>query len=116
MNEEEAIEILIELSTFDYVKLEDGDTAIETVLNLIEKQQAEIEDCKKCILRDEVHNYIEELEKKDKIIDLMSYAMTHEEVPQDEYCIFRNMECEVVGGNRECKQCIKQYFERRIEQ
>lgn len=45
---------------------------METVLNLIEKQQAEIEDCKKCVLRDEVHNYIEELEKKDLIINEMA--------------------------------------------
>lgn len=31
MNEEEAKRILMELSTFDYVKLENGDVAIETV-------------------------------------------------------------------------------------
>lgn len=38
MNEEEAKRILMELSTFDYVKLENGDVAIETVLNLLEKK------------------------------------------------------------------------------
>lgn len=38
MNEEEAKSILIELSTYDYVKLENGDEAIETVLNLLEKK------------------------------------------------------------------------------
>lgn len=52
MNEEEAKRILMELSTFDYVKLEDGDVAIETVLNL--------------------------LEKKDKIIDLMGEKIFQE--------------------------------------
>lgn len=52
MNEEEAKRILIELSTFDYVKLENGDVAIETVLNL--------------------------LEKKDKIIDLMGEKIFEE--------------------------------------
>lgn len=57
-------------------QLEEMVEAFETVLNLIEKQQAEIEDCKKCILRDEVHNYIEELEKKDKIIELMAEQLT----------------------------------------
>lgn len=42
MNEEEAKRILMELSTFDYVKLENGDVAIETVLNLLEKKDREI--------------------------------------------------------------------------
>lgn len=41
------------------------------ILRIIEKQQAEKEDCKKCILRNEVHNYIEEIEKKDKKIALL---------------------------------------------
>ena len=43
MNEEEAKRILMELSTFDYVKLENGDVAIETVLNLLEKKDKQIE-------------------------------------------------------------------------
>lgn len=45
--------------------------AIETILDLIQTQQEEIEDCKKCVLRDEVHNYIEEIEKKDTLINTM---------------------------------------------
>lgn len=44
MTEKEAIKILIELSTFDYVKLENGDEAIETVLNLLEKKDKRISD------------------------------------------------------------------------
>lgn len=47
MNEEEAKRILMELSTFDYVKLENGDVAIETVLNLLEKKDKEISELKK---------------------------------------------------------------------
>ena len=39
MTDEEAIEILKELATFDYVIIERGDEAIETVLNLIQKQE-----------------------------------------------------------------------------
>lgn len=95
MNKEEAINILMELSTFDYVKLENGDEAIETVLNLIEKQQSEIEDCKKCVLRDEVHNYIEEIEKKDKVINLMAEQLT---------------------TPIHSKEWVKNYYEREIEQ
>ena len=75
MNEEEAIERVEK-----YIKSFNGNAldcvAIETVLNLIQKQQAEIEDCKKCILRDEVHDYINEIKKKDKIISLMAERLT----------------------------------------
>lgn len=70
--------------------------AIETVLNLIQKQK-------------------EEIEKKDKQIDLMAIAIGNEPVPTEEYCIFRNFNCPVVGGNRDCKECIKQYYERKVE-
>lgn len=77
--------------------IEKWKNATNLVLNLVQTQQAEIE-------------------KKDKIIDLMSYVITHEDIPQEEYCIWRDMSCEIVGGNKECKNCIKQYFERKIEQ
>ena len=70
--------------------------SILIALNLINKQQ-------------------KEKEKKNKIIDLMSYAMTHEDIPQEEYCIWRDMSCELMGGNKECKNCIKQYFENKVE-
>lgn len=52
------------------------DKAIENLIKAYKKQQAEIEDCKKCILRDDIHNYIEEIEKQDKIIDLMAEQLT----------------------------------------
>jgi len=38
MNIKEAIEKLEELSTYDYVKLEEGDIAIDTVLAELEKK------------------------------------------------------------------------------
>lgn len=50
--------------------------AINTMLQLVEKQDSKIkekrEECKKCIVRDNLHYYIEEVEKKDKIIDKMA--------------------------------------------
>lgn len=55
------------------------------------------------------------LEKKDKIIDLMAMAIDNEPLPTEEYCIFRNFDCPAVGGNRDCKDCVKQYFERKVE-
>ena len=56
-----------------------------------------------------------ELKKKDKMIDEMAIAIGNEPLPTEEYCIFRNFDCPVVGGNRDCKDCIKQYFERKVE-
>lgn len=71
MNEEEAINILIELSTFDYVKLENGDKAIETILNLIEKQQTKIK-----LLEDDLYSangtineYKERIEKAIRMLE-----------------------------------------------
>lgn len=56
------------------------------------------------------------LEKKDKIIDLMAIVIGNEPLPTEEYCIFRNFDCPVVGGNRDCKDCIKQYFENKVKE
>ena len=56
------------------------------------------------------------LEKKDKIIDLMAIVIGNESLPTEEYCIFRNFDCPVVGGNRDCKDCIKQYFENKAKE
>lgn len=56
-----------------------------------------------------------ELKKKDKMIDLMAIAIGNEPLPTEEYCIFRNFDCPAVGGNRDCKECVKQYFERKVE-
>ena len=59
--------------------------AIETVLNLIEKQQAEIEDLKKSVdytyeayqdAGKKMFDYAEEVEKKDKIINKMAEQLT----------------------------------------
>lgn len=106
---------------------------VKVLLNLMQTQQEEIErlECNNEILQGELDrigvktlklekgsstdDVIAEIEKKDKVIDLMSWAMTHTEVPQDEYCICRSMSCEVVGGSRECKNCIKEYFINKVE-
>lgn len=91
MNEEEAKRILMELSTFDYVKLENGDVAIETVLFM--------------------------LEEKDKIIDLMSEAINNNDIDED---ICRRMgqkeNCNEFEDKEKCKECIKQYFENKAKE
>ena len=56
------------------------------------------------------------LKEKDKQIDLMAIVIGNEPLPIEEYCIFRNFDCPVVGGNRDCKDCIKQYFENKAKE
>lgn len=66
-------------------------------------------------LQNDIETVLNLLEKKDKIIDLMAIAISNEPLPTEEYCIFRNFDCPEVGGNRDCKECVKQYFERKVE-
>ena len=93
MNEEEAIEKLKYINmAYDcnnYYSRYELD-CIETVLNL--------------------------LEKKNKIIDLMAIVIGNEPLPTEEYCIFRNFDCPVFGWYRDCKYCIKQYFENKAKE
>lgn len=87
---EEAIEILKELKTKGYhmLYIKYGDRiqtnfkiekAIETVLNLIQKQQEEIEKKDKYI-KDMCENYCPKLMVKDKIIDLMARAWKQDDI------------------------------------
>ena len=64
---------------------------IETVLNMLKEKDREIE-------------------KKDKIIDLMVKEINETVRGYIDYCQFK-MVCD-----RNCKKCIKQYFERKVEE
>lgn len=93
MTDKEAIELLKKLDKYDFGDCWEGTErplkAIETVLNLIQKQQAELEKEKgyynfvKDIVEkyhDLTHNFLETdiaiIKKKDKIIDLMAEQLT----------------------------------------
>ena len=95
MNEEEAKQIL------DNMSEQELNDFIFFALQEVEKENQKLKT---------------ELKKKDKMIDLMAIAIGNEPLPTEEYCIFRNFDCPAVGGNRDCKECVKQYFERKIEQ
>lgn len=75
--------------------------AIETVLNLTQEQQAE-------------------MEKKDKIIDEMAKSISKDNELNFEVCenVYKyNIECIEKDKTKEmCKDCIKQYFERKVEE
>ena len=94
MNEEEAREII------DNMSEQELNDFIFFALQEVEKENQKLKT---------------ELKKKDKMIDLMAIAIGNEPLPTEEYCIFRNFDCPAVGGNRDCKECVKQYFERKVE-
>lgn len=75
-----------------------------------------VEDEERNKYQDAIETVLPMLEEKDKIIDLMAIVIGNEPLPTEEYCIFRNFDCPVVGGNRDCKDCIKQYFENKTKE
>lgn len=69
----------------------------------------------KCInnLYKPIKNVLKELDKKDKVIELMAKVL------RDEYCTYEPcpMEYKVNCDNQEsCVNCIKQYFYKKVEE
>lgn len=118
---------------------------IETVLNMLKQnsaeiqqknteiaeKSAEIEELKQVLARNIAKNFTSsmkesakskedlemlnkgwqiELEKKEKITDLMAEEIEKGEIEFTEYCNFK------IVCDRNCKGCIKQYFERKSEE
>ena len=69
---------------------------IETVLNLLKEKDAEIE-------------------KKDKMIDLMAEYISDLDIDEDICKKQSDNNCDDINREVECKECIKQYFERKVE-
>lgn len=110
---------------------------IETVLNLIEKQSKELETLKDFkeiaenkvtdlnpiglarvnqLLSRQCHNLQEEIEKKDKIIDLMAEYIASLDTDEE---ICKNIDCDdntnIDTGEIDCANCIKEYFKKKVE-
>lgn len=81
---------------------------LDTVLNLIEKLKEENKVFKRALDKETADrsNDLLELQKKDKIIDLMANF-----IGQDMMCIRPEIECNKM--THDCQKCIKQYFERK---
>ena len=109
---------------------------IETVLNMLKEKDAEIEKLKQALARNIAKNFTSimkesakskedlemlnagwqiELEKKDKIIDLMATFIDAQNTRmlEDEYTAIKNIYT-IIGFDKD-KEGIKQYFERRSE-
>lgn len=128
MNEEEArkaLNIAIGKTQGVHVYQNTLREAIETVLNLLEKKNAEYSDLK---LKYEQNlrmckHFREELNRKDKMIDLI-YDFFYKfgckfsgsfmkALSLDGFDISKCDNCEY--KTCDCKECIKQYFERKVE-
>lgn len=110
--------------------------SIKTVLNMLKEKDAEIEKYKKLLadnLAKELNNSIKakekadtdlddldkgwkvELEKKDKMIDLMAEYISDLDIDEDICKKQSDNNCDDINREVECKECIKQYFERKVE-
>lgn len=109
--------------------------ATKEVLNLIQTQQAEIDSLKDFkeiaeskvtdlnpiglartnqLLNRQCHKLQEENEKKDKIIDEMATYIATLDIEEDICEKTKNEHCDKMNFG-ECEDCIKQYFERKVE-
>lgn len=129
MTPEQAISNLkeiIELSKDEINKKNENLTAIldltdlqslDIVLSIIENQKERIDYLTRSIERKE-QSLIEEheenieyytmIERKDKIIEQMTYYIMNLDIDED---ICKKVNCDTNSGELDCKDCIKQYFE-----
>ena len=93
---------------------------ITTILNIIETQQKEIE-FKEDIIKQKKKEYNQtkkalkgQIAKKDRIIDLMATHIGEIDTTED-MCIedIEEVDCDLI--DRKCKDCVKEYFEKKIE-
>lgn len=102
-------------------------TAIETVLNMLKEKGTEINKYKRknkelsnqlLKIYKEQDNYNARIEKKDKMIELMTLFMSNldidEEICKHQVRAFCDNKPEGVTLDV-CAKCIKQYFERKVE-
>lgn len=109
---------------------------LETVLNMLKEKDAEIEKYKKLLADNLARNLNDsikakekadtdiddlnkgwqvELEKKDKMIDLMAEYISDLDIDEDICKKQSDNNCDDINREVECKECIKQYFERKAE-
>lgn len=121
MNEEEAkgtLKTMKENIDKKYLKSRNS-VAIESALNLLEKKDRTIQQLKdkNRTLNRQAQQYFEQGIKKDKIIDELEDIFYNYQLCEYELtdCTYRKCEYIADDENPPCKECIKQYFERKVE-
>ena len=84
----------------------------ETVLNMLKDLQKENKYMHSELDRQQttINNYAKVIEKKNRQIDLMAEEINETDRGYTDYCEMK-IECD-----RNCKECIKQYFERKSKE
>lgn len=82
---------------------------LETALSLIKEQQENIEKYEKIYKEYDCYRWVKELDKKDKIIDLMAEFIATLDIEEDICANIENDNCNKMAFG-ECENCIKQYF------
>lgn len=97
--------------------------SVYIVLNMLKEKDAEINKYKRknkelsnqlLKIYKEQDNYNARIEKKDKVIDLMAKYIA--DIDNEDICFeIENKHCDKNMDYGECEDCIKQYFERKVE-
>ena len=112
-----------------------GKESLETVLYMLKEKDEEIEKYKNLLASNLARNLNDsikakekantdlkfldlgwktELEKKDKMIDLMAEYISDLDIDEDICKKQSDNNCDDINREVECKECIKQYFERKV--
>ena len=62
----------------------------------------------------ELENLINKYKEQEKMIELMAEYIKETDFITESYC-YRREDCENVGGNRMCKECILDYFRKKAK-
>lgn len=116
--EKKAIEYLTKYIHWETAGERSLETDIETVLNLITKLQKENETtCKLNANMSKRHlNDIFKIKNYEKQIDLMAEYISNLDIDEDICKEQADNNCDDINREAECKDCIKQYFEKQVEE
>lgn len=129
MTKEKAIEIAKDFSKMDFsnpmgwtgyydTELNELSIAMETVLNMLKEKDKEIETLKRDfkIVNQECSRLERKEAKKEKQTDLMAEYISKIDIEED-ICIKNKTNPDWCNEDyTNCKDCIKQYFERQVEE
>ena len=113
--QEEAIESLKESVLIYKNTIPKISEAIETVLSILKEKNEQIAKYEKIYKEYDCYRWVKELDKKDKIIDLMAEYIATLDIEEDICKNIKKDNCDKMNFG-ECEHCIKQYFERKCEE
>lgn len=79
---------------------------IKELHDMLKEKDEQIAKYEKIYKEYDCYRWVKELEKKDKQLDLMAKEIEERDIEFNQYCNFK------IVCDRNCKVCIKQYFEK----